>query len=118
MKRELCPAWDNTCDARKGRNHFRGSSQCSRTVHGVQDGSDSDSSCSNYGDISSVTADVHTLSSDDNGPIFCHTLVRKQSDKTQVDCGSIVDILPNTYVEDKDIRPESVTLKMWNNVKT
>ena len=102
----------------KGRNHFRCSTQCSRTVHSVQDGSDSDSSCTNYGDISSVTADVHTLSSDNNGPIFCHMLVRKQSVEMQVDCGSTVNILPKKYVEDKDIRQESATLKMWNNVKT
>ena len=45
-------------------------------------------------------------------------LVRKQTVKMQVDCGSTVNILPKIYVEDKDIRQESVTLKMWNNMKT
>ena len=118
IKKELCPAGGKTCDACKGRNHFRGSTQCSKTVHGVQNDCDSDSSSTSYGDISSVTADVHTFSSDDHGPIFCHMLIRKQSVEMQIDCGSTVSILPKKYVEDKDIRPESVTLKMWNNIKT
>ena len=61
---------------------------------------------------------MHTLSSDNNGPIFCQMLVRKQSVEIQVDCGSTVNVLPKKYAEDKDIRPEYVTLKMWNNVKT
>ena len=118
MKKELCPAGGKTCNACKGRNHFRGSTQCSKTVHGVQNDCDSDSSSTNYGDISSVTADVHTLSSDDHGLIFCHMLIRKQSVEMQIDCRSTVNILPKNCVEDKDIRPESVTLKMWNNMKT
>ena len=83
MKKELCPAWSKTCDTSKGRNHFRDSKQCSKTVHGVQIvhgvQNDSDSSCTSYVDISSVTADVHTLGSGDNGPIFCHMQVAKQS---------------------------------------
>ena len=86
--------------------------------HGVQNDCDSDSSSISYGDINSVTADVHTLRSDDHGPIFCHMLIRKQYVGMQIDCGSTVNILPKKYVEDKDIRPESVTLKMWNNMKT
>ena len=45
-------------------------------------------------------------------------LIRKQSVEMQIDCGSTVNILPKKYLEDKDIRPESVTLKMWNNMKT
>ena len=45
-------------------------------------------------------------------------LIRKQSVEMQIDRGSTVNILPKNYVEDKDIRPESVTLNMWNNMKT
>ena len=45
-------------------------------------------------------------------------LIRKQYVEMQIDCKSTVNILPKKYVEDKDIRPESVTLKMWNNMKT
>ena len=45
-------------------------------------------------------------------------LIRKQSVEMQIDCGSTFNILPKKYLEDKDIRPESVTLKMWNNMKT
>ena len=87
MIKELCPARGKTCDACKCRNHFRDSKQCSRT-------------------------DVHTLGSDDNGPIFCHMQVRKQSVEMQVDCGSTVNILPKTYVEDKVISPKCVTLNI------
>ena len=112
MEKELCPAWGKTCDACKGCNHFRHSKQCSRSVHGVQNGYDSDSSCTSYVDISSVTADVHTLGSGDNGPIFCHMQVTKQCVEMQVDCGSTVNILPKKYVDDKDIRPECITLKI------
>ena len=33
-----------------------------------------------------MTADVHTLSSYDSGPIFCNMPVREQSVKMQVEC--------------------------------
>ena len=118
IKKELCPAGGKTCDACKGRNNYRFSTQCSKTVHGVQNYCNSDRSSTSYGDICSVTADVHTLSSDDHGPFFCHMLIRKQSVEMQIDCVSTVNILHKKYVEDMDIRPEYVTLKMWNNIKT
>ena len=105
----------DTCDLCKGLNHFK--VVCSKSVHGVRQESDSDSD-SSYDSISSVTMEVHTLSSPRNNPILCKMLLNKRPVKMQVDCGTNVSVLPKKYVAAEDIRPESVTLKMWNNVTT
>ena len=34
MKKEMCPAWGETCDLCKGLNHFK--VVCSKSVHGVR----------------------------------------------------------------------------------
>ena len=62
--------------------------------------------------------EVHTLSSLRNNPILCKMLLNKRPVEMQVDCGVNVSVLPKKYAAAEDIRPESVTLKMWNNVTT
>jgi len=57
MKKELCPAYRKTCDSCRPRNHFRGSEMCKPSVHIVHDDSDD-----SYNSISSVTAELHTIS--------------------------------------------------------
>ena len=79
--------------------------------------------CMEYARSASVTlamtVSVHdTLSTPKNNPILCKMLLNKHPVAMQVDCGANVSVLPKKYVVSEDIRPESVTLKMWNNVTT
>ena len=43
-------------------------------------------------------------------------VVNKQLVKLQVDCGVTVNVLPQRYVRNKEIRHEDVSFKMWNDV--
>ena len=94
MKKEMCPAWGETCDLCKGLNHFK--VVCSKSVHGVRQESDSDSD-SSYDIISSVTMEVPTLLSPSNNPILCKMLLSKRPVEVQVDCDVNVSVLPKKY---------------------
>ena len=120
MKKESCPAWGKSCDACKGKNHFKNSERCpksKRNVHGVREYGYSDTDSSSCASISTVTtADVCTIKSSEDSPVYCNMVVNKQLVKLQVDCGATVNVLPRRYVGNKEIRHEDVSLKMWNDV--
>ena len=62
-----------------------------------------------------TTADVKVADSSKDHPIYSQMLINKQSVRSQVDCGATVSILHKRCVEDLEIRPVPVNLKMWNN---
>ena len=77
--------------------------------------SDSDSSaCASISTV--TTADLCTIESSEDSPVYCNMVVNKQLAKLQVDCGATVNVLPQRYVRNKEIRHEDVSLKMWNDV--
>ena len=119
MKKESCPAWGKSCDACKGKNHFKNSERCPKSkknVHGVHECGCSETDSSSCAGISTVTsADVCTIKSSEDSPVYCNMVVNKQLTKLQVDCGATVHVLPRRYVGNKEIRHEDVSLKMWND---
>ena len=98
MKKESCPAWGKSCDACKGKNHFKNSERCpkyKRNVHGVHEYGYSDTDSSSCASISTVTTtDVCTIKSSEDSPVYCNMVVNKQLVKLQVDCGATVNVLP------------------------
>ena len=122
MRKESCPACGKSCDAYKGRIISKNSERCpksKRTVHGVNEYGYSDTASSSIASISTVTtADVCTIKSSEDSPVYCNMVVNKQLIKLQVDCGATVNVLPHRYVRNKEIRHEDVSLKMWNDVTT
>ena len=107
-----------SCDACHGKNHFKNYERCPKTkrnVRAVHECCDSDSSsCASLSTV--TTAEVCTIQSPCDRPVYCNMFVNKRLIKLQVDCGATVNVLPRSYIDNKVIRRENINLEMWNDV--
>ena len=65
---------------------------------------------------SPYTADVYTIKSSEDSPVYFNMVVNKQLVQLQVDCGATVNVIPQRYVRNKEIRHEHVSFNTWNDV--
>jgi len=114
-KKEECPAWGQTCNKCKGRDHF--SRRCpsnknkTRRVHGVDVSSDSE--------VESIGSVVQVLSFSDvnsNTGLFAEMILKQGPMTFQLDNGATVNVLPQCYLpKDATLEPSSVLLRMYNH---
>ena len=130
LQKEKCPAWGKTCDSCGQKNHFAKSELChgkrgrrrrphqgwasQRNVHAVAEDSDSDSST--QGVISTVAvATVSASAEEEERPLYCKMLIDDKEVLHQIDPEATVCVLPVSYVGNRKVRSEKVSLKMWNS---
>ena len=129
FKKALCPAWGKSCNVCNGENHF--SSMCPRRkdkksksrkpkVHSVQadyycDDSDEYSSDGTEGSINTVI-EVSSVN-DKNKPLYAKMIIDDKVVVHQIDPGATACIIPASYVGDRTITKEPVTLRLYDNSK-
>lgn len=108
--KEKCPAWGKKCVRCKAPNHFANSAACkeAKAVNYLAADSDSDST---EGSVCSVTV---CQVKDSSGLLYCNLLLDDATIKHQIDSGSSVCILPQKYVGNRSITPNSVRLQVYN----
>lgn len=70
--------------------------------------------------VTLVQDNVHSVSATTSPfakEIYAELIIAKQTIKFQIDCGPTINILPEKYVKDHDLKPTSKRLRMWNNLK-
>ena len=114
MKKEMCPAWGQRCNACKKPNHFSISKLCpANTVNLVEE--DSNDASSSAESVSCVTHHAVNCIEAHDGPILCNMIIHDERVQFQIDSGSTVNLLPKRFLTSNDeIREEVVKLEMWN----
>ena len=129
FKKALCPAWGKTCNVCNGENHF--SSMCPKRkdkksksrkpkVHAVNtdyycDDSDEYSSDCTEGSINTVI-EVSSVNAK-NQPLYAKMVIDDKTVVHQIDPGATACIIPASYVGERTITKEPVTLRLYDNSK-
>jgi hypothetical protein len=121
MKRELCPAYGQTCSKCKGKNHFAARCKASkRRVNALNENSSSESDSSEFEPVDAVsTTNDATVCSVASKLIKAKMLIAKDRKPVvfQLDSGASVNLLSVDYVDRDEIKSSSKTLVMWNGTK-
>ena len=131
FRKSLCPAWGKTCNLCKGENHF--SSMCPKQkdkkykskktkIHAVNadyyySASDSDDCYSDSTDGSINTVIEVSSVNDKNQPLYAKMIIDNKVVVHQIDPGATACIIPASYVGDRPITKEQVTLRLYDNSK-
>lgn len=107
-----CPAWGKTCLSWRVRNHFaRVCRKKNADVHAMTEQErkheDDDDDEFEYMYITSVTfvqANVYSVNSLFANEIYAELIIAKQKIKFQIDCGATINILPERYVKDHNLK--------------
>ena len=120
--KEKCPAWQKTCKACSGRNHFAVCCEASksppklahktrsyhgygRKVYNVNDDC-SESETETIGCVNAVNNQAEE--------IHAEFLLDNKVVKFQVDCGATVNIIPEKFIGNRGLNKCSKVLRMWN----
>lgn len=103
MKKEKCPAWGETCDFCKGRNHFK--AKCKK-VHAVSVGNDN---------ISGNDEEAWLMAVDTGKRrIHASLCVNDNLVKFQLDSAADVNTICQKHVRKSQVTPCNLKLNMWN----
>ena len=104
MKKELCPAWGQSCKSCNEKNHFalRCPNRDRRKVHNVFVD----------GPVSSEEEWINAIDTKDSKQLKCKMLIGETNVIFQVDTGASINTLPEKYAT--DIKPTNRSLQMWN----
>lgn len=129
--REKCPAFGRKCRTCGERNHFAEAELCSgakvkyssrtqpnrgrfrgKKTHLVRAVVDDEDDYSTEGSVYAVT--IAAVSDPANRPLYCKMVIDDNVVTHQIDPGATVCVIPKKFVGSRPIRPDAVTLKMWN----
>ena len=124
-KKELCPAWQKKCSKCHRQNHFAvcRPPDIRKRVNNVDQEEHSESSESDSEFLVNVVKQVSTMKQDKkshSGPIYVEMIIvdTKQPVKLQVDYGAEINVISKIYIPNVTLEESSMTLQMWNNMKT
>ena len=103
LKKELCPAYGQTCKSCGRKNHFASVCKGRKQVHTVEE--------DDGGDTEELMSTVHVNAVDKL--IFAKMNICGKTVKFQVDCGASVNAIPVKYVADLKLKPATKKLFGW-----
>ena len=112
----LCAAWGKTCNACKGRNHFK--SKCKKVnVNSVSALDDSDDDC--WLNAIDAVSEKSISVVEDNADKNVTALMNVNDCEIRFHLDSAVDVntIGNKFVRKDQDRPTSITLRMWNKTQ-
>lgn len=126
FKKALCPAWGKTCNVCRGENHF--SSMCPKSsdkkskhrkprVHAVCPEESDDSDVSSDWTEGSINTVLVSAVDDRNQPLYAKMIIDGKVVVHQIDPGATACIIPVSYIGDRTIDKEPVTLRLYDNSK-
>ena len=116
--REFCPAWGETCNSCRRRNHFAKQCRQGRRDNTNQVKEPDSNSDSEYIDSTTVKPEKkRSIGQQQSTEIYAKMLVRGQPIRFHVDCGAIVNVLPIKYLTGEKMIPTDRTSQMWNKTE-
>jgi hypothetical protein len=108
MKKELCPAWGQTCKICKKKNHF--AVKCEKkNLHTVDDDSNStDSECNQVYAIGRKRSKRH------NKVIKAEMIILGERVACQIDSGASVNVISAKYIKNTPLTPTDTKLRMYD----
>jgi hypothetical protein len=129
FKKASCPAWGKTCKECRGENHF--ANVCPKKVPKKSRQSkfkkpqknvnavctDYSSEDEYYSDSTegSINTVIVSAVNDKNKPLYAKMIIDDKPVVHQIDPGATACIIPASYVGDRTISEESVTLRLYDN---
>ncbi|CAC5382383.1 unnamed protein product [Mytilus coruscus] len=112
-KKEKCPAWGKTCDACKGRNHFKAKCKKIHSISSTQSGQEEDDCWLNA--ITGHTSEnvIQAIGAESKN-ISALMNVNDCDVRFQLDSAADVNTICKRYIRKEQVKPSTITLRMWN----
>ena len=111
--KKQCPAWGKTCNACKGRNHFK--SKCKKVnVNSVSALDDSDDDCWLNAIDAVSEKSISIVEANTDKKVTALMNVNDCEVRFHLDSAADVNTICKKFVRKDQVRPTSITLRMWN----